>query len=113
METTKLGLVQEQVRLVKKDEELVSAILKARGYNESLRDRVREMLRYNTWTTKQLSGLTGLAESTLANKCRPAYKEGKLTTELDFTYTHPDIDGDGPKFIIRNERSEVLLPVVK
>ena len=106
----KFGLIQEQVRLIKKDDELVDRIIKARGLSETDRDRIRDMMKYNTWTTKQFSGLTGLAESTIANKCRPSYRDGELTTELDFAYTHPDIDGDGPKFIIRNKKSEALLP---
>jgi len=107
---TKLGLVKEQVRLVKIDEQLVDRILKARGLGEDKRERIREMLRYNTWTTKQYSGLTGLAESTIANKCRPLWNGTEFDTALDFGYTHPDVDGDGPKFIIRNEKSEALLP---
>jgi len=106
----KLGLTKESVRLVRIDDQQVDRILQARGLEEDKRERVREMLRYNTWTTKQYSGLTGLAESTIANKCRPLWNGGKYLTALDFVYTHPDIDGDGPKFIIRNRKSEALLP---
>jgi len=108
----KLGLQQKEIRLVKKNESLIKAIYdKVKNDNPSVTmELIREMLRYDVWTIRQFSDLTGLAESTIANKCRPQYRNDGLTTELDFTYTHPDFQGKGWKGIIRNEKSEKLLP---
>ncbi|MBE3086286.1 MAG: hypothetical protein IMZ64_08735 [Bacteroidetes bacterium] len=104
------GLIKETIRLVKKDDELIDRIIKARGLSEADRERVAEIMRYNTWTTKQYAWLTGLNESSIANKCRPIKRDDAWVTDIDFTYTHPNIDGAGPKFIVRNARSEALLP---
>lgn len=106
----KYGLVKETVRLVKKDPELIDRIMIARDLPDSDRKAIQEMLRYNVWTITQFSELTGLAVSTIANKCRPGYKNGSLTTELDFCYPFSDLEGTGPKYIVRNEKSEALLP---
>lgn len=106
----KIGLIKTNIRLVKKDEELAQRIMDEQGVEEVNEPTVYEMLRHNIWTTRQFSDLTGLAESTIANKCRPQYKNGELSTELDFCYPFADLDGMGPKFIVRNEKSESLLP---
>ena len=106
----KIGLIDESIRLVKKDVELAERILEARDLPDADLKSILDILRYNVWTTKQFKDLTGLAESTIANKTRPAYKNGELVTELDFCYPFQDLEGTGPKFIIRNEKSEALLP---
>jgi hypothetical protein len=106
----KLGLIVSAVRLVKKDEELIERIMVARDYPEDYRKSVADMLKMNIWTVNQFRDLTGKKESTILNKTRPGYKGGELKTELDFCYPFSDIDGLGPKFIVRNEKSEALLP---
>jgi hypothetical protein len=110
----KIGLVNSEIKLVKKDDELIERIYESAKLRdpktEVTPDKIRKMLRYNVWTTRQFSDLTGLAESTIANKCRPVYKDGELVVELDFTYTHEDFSGSGWKGIVRNEKSERLLP---
>lgn len=107
-----IGLQQREIRLVKRNDSLVKLIYdKVKEENPQVTmDLIKEMLRYDVWTVRQFSDLTGLAESTIANKCRPLFKNGKYVTELDFTYTHPDFKGDGWKGILRNEKSEKLLP---
>jgi len=106
----KIGLIDQEVRLIKRDDELTRRILSERSIEVEKEERVREMLRYNLWTITQFSDITGLAISTIANKCRPVYKNGVLMTDLDFCYPFADIQGTGPKFIVRNEKSERYLP---
>jgi hypothetical protein len=106
----KIGLIKTTIRLVKKDEELVDRIMKDRLVPDTHRPVIVEILRHNVWTVKQFSDLTGLNESTIRNYCRPKYRDGDLSTELDFCYPFEDLGGSGPKFIIRNEKSEALLP---
>ena len=105
----KIGLVNEQVRLVRKDDELIDRVMKARDISEEDKESIKDMLRYNMWTIKQLGDITGLNKSTILNKTRPIYRNGDLNTELDFCYPFSNLEGQGPKFIIRNEKSEVLL----
>ena len=110
----KIGLVNKEIKLVRKDDELIQRILTAAKEKDQettiTEEKIKKMLRYNVWTTKQFSDLTGLDQSTIANKCRPVYKGGELVVELDFTYTHEDYIGTGWKGIVRNEKSEKLLP---
>lgn len=106
----KIGLIKTTIRLVKKDEELAHRIMNERGIEEVNESTVFEMLRHNIWTVKQFSDLTGLNESTIRNKCRPQYRDGDLSTELDFCYPFADLEGTGPKYIVRNKKSEALLP---
>ena len=106
----KIGLIKTTIRLVKKDEELVHRIMNERGIEEESEGTVFEMLRHNIWTVKQFSDLSGLNESTIRNKCRPQYRDDQLCTELDFCYPFADLEGTGPKYIVRNEKSEALLP---
>ena len=106
----KIGLIKTTIRLVKKDEELTHRIMNERGIEEKDEETVFEMLRHNMWTTRQFSDITGLAESTITNKCRPVYRDGEIKTELDHCYPFSYLGGLGPKFIVRNEKSEALLP---
>lgn len=106
----KYGLIKVEIRLVKKDEELISRIMKARNLQDGMEDAITSILRYNVWTIQQFMEISGLAQSTISNKCRPQYKEGNIDTELDFCYPFADLEGAGPKFIVRNEKSEALLP---
>jgi len=106
----KIGLIKSSIRLIKKDEELEVRVMNKHEIPNEDRELIRDMLRHNVWTIRQYADLTGLAESTIANKCRPGYKNGQLMTELDFCYPFADLEGMGPKFIVRNEKSEALLP---
>ena len=106
----KNGLLKTQIRLVKKDEELIDRIMIARDFPEEEREAIIEILRYNVWTIKQFSDLTGFVESTISNKTRPLWRGGELVTELDHCYPFADIEGLGPKFIVRNQKSEAMLP---
>lgn len=108
-----IGLVRQKINLVKRDPELEARIIKERGIvDPKKQERITEMLYYNHWTVQQFCDLTGLATSTVTNLTRPKYnKENVLVTELDFGYPFRDLEGDGPKCIVRNAKSEKYLPL--
>jgi hypothetical protein len=106
----KHGLIKTTIRLIKKDEELMDRIILDRDIVEAKVETLLDILRHNVWTIQQFADITGLAQSTIANKCRPQYKNGEIGTELDHCYPFADLEGLGPKFIVRNEKSEALLP---
>ena len=109
MENKKFGLIEGfEVNLVKIDNQYVEAM--AKKIEEEV-PKVKAMLRYNVFTVNQFVQLSGLHISTVNNKCRPAFVDGEINTELDWCFPHPDKIGEGPKFIIRNEKSEKYLRV--
>lgn len=112
MNENKIGLGNDNIRLIKKDEELVSAIIKHRELKEDDTEIVSDMMRYNMWTMAQFGDLTGYNQSTLTNMTRPNYRDGSLVTALDFCYPFRSISSLGPKFILRNEKSEKMLTKV-
>jgi len=113
MNENKIGQGSDTIRLIKKDEELVSKIIKQQNLATTKTPIVSDMLRYNVWTMAQFCDLTGYKPSTVTNMTRPNYRDGKLVTELDFCYPFQSISSMGPKFIIRNEKSEKMLPKVE
>jgi hypothetical protein len=103
------GLINEPIRLVRKDLDLVENIVNSLNMDNDRIPIITEMLRYNVLTTKQVSELSGLAVSSITNKTRPVYKGGELMTELDFTFPFRTLTESGPKFIIVNEKLYILL----
>jgi len=109
------GLITNlEVRLVKFDPELFGGICKRRGISsEEGKAKVKEALKYNIFSTKMFSDMTGLAESTITNKCRVMRQDtnGEISSELDFTRLFAGMDegSKGFRFIVRNEKSEALL----
>lgn len=107
----------EHIVLIKEDDKLTERLTEALMVpdgnitRELFKKKVAAMLRYDVWTIRQFADLTGYAESTIANKTRPNFnKKGDLITELDYCYPFSNLKGLGPKFIIRNAKSEKLLP---
>lgn len=113
MEQKILGLVEEEIRLVKKDEELALSIIKSRGWgnNQDKINYVYSCLRYNMFTVLQFAELSGIKESVLHNYyLSPSYnKESQLVTRLDHCFPFKSADKNGPKFIMRNEKSLKIL----
>jgi hypothetical protein len=100
----------EKVNLRKKDEELEDIVIERLGLDESVRVKIKKILRYNMLTPKQVADLTDLSIYSITNKTRPKYdSEGNICTELDVCYPFIDITGQGPKFIVRNEKLDQLL----
>jgi hypothetical protein len=105
----KLGLINGvECKFVKTDASLIESVAKRTGMSI---DMVKTIMRYNVFTINQFSQLSGKAISTITNMTRPIYRAGQLVTELDFCFPFPDRDNEGPKFVIRNEKSERYLKV--
>ena len=106
----KFGLITGvECRFVKTDPEIIEAIAARIGKDQA---RVKSMMRYNVFTISQYSCLSGLAVSTILNKTRPSIVDkttGALGTELDYCHPFHDCDDNGPKFILRNSKSEKYL----
>lgn len=106
----KFGLIQGiECRFIKTDPEIIEVIAKRISTDQA---KVKSMMRYNVFTIGQYSCLSGLAVSTILNKTRPSIMDratGGLGTELDFCFPFQDCNDNGPKFILRNEKSEKYL----
>jgi len=106
------GLIKGvEVRFVKFDEDLYNHVIKSRNIsNEEDQGKVKEALRYNIFSVSMFSDMTGIPLSTVNNKTRILQsREGNISTELDYTFPWPSLKKFGPKFIVRNEKSEELL----
>jgi len=103
----KFGLISGiECKYVKTDPELIDAISQRTGIEPH---KVKVMMRYNIFTIAQFAELSQLAISSILNKTRPSIVDketGGLGTELDFTYPFQTSKTEGPKFILRNEKSE-------
>lgn len=103
-----------EVALVKTDSEIIKKLftrLKTEDCNGcrnpyTEEHQVKMLMRYNVWTVDQFCDVSGLAVSSITNLARPVFVDGKLTVKLNVCYPFPDSDGTGPKFIVRNEKSE-------
>ncbi len=105
----KFGLISGiECQFVKIDQALNDAISERTGIPIEM---VRTYLRYNMFTVNQFSQLTKMAVSTITNKMRPSYRDSVLTTELDYCFPFSDEENEGPKFVIRNSKSEKYLKI--
>lgn len=104
-----------EIEFVKTDPKIIKALFArlstedCKGCKNPYSDvkQVRTLMRYNIWTIKQFSDVSGLTLSGVNNLLRPSIVGGKLVNaKMDVCFPHPDSDGHGPKFIVRNERSE-------
>ena len=103
----KFGLIKGiECGFVKADPELIDQIAEKRGIPP---EKVKEMLRYNMFTIGQFSKLTGLTVSVIHNKIRPVLKGDEYITDLNFCYPFPDSVERGPKFVVRDEKSDKIL----
>jgi hypothetical protein len=103
----KIGLVKGiECKFVKTEPALIDALAQKTGVDV---EKIKVILRYNVFTINQFALLTGLSVSHILNKTRPSVINGKPDTELNFCYPFLDEEGDGPKFIFRDEKAERLL----
>lgn len=106
----KFGLITGiECKYVKTDPEIIEAIAARTGIDAQ---RVKSMMRYNIFSVLQFSELSQLAVSSILNKTRPSIVNkdtGDLGTELDFCYPFQTKNQSGPKFVVRNEKSEKYL----
>jgi hypothetical protein len=68
--------------------------------------QVKQLMRYNIWTVDQFADVSGFSVSTITNMARPGFIGNKIGCKLDACFPFPDSDGRGPKFILRNQKSE-------
>ena len=103
----RIGLINGvECKFVKTDPALIESLSEKTGMSI---DKVRAMMRYNMFTVNQYSQLTGKAISTITNMARPNYREGVLVTELDYCFPFSDNKNEGPKYVVRNKKSEKYL----
>ncbi len=108
------GILTVEVGLVKTDPEVINKLferLKAETPDDCRNPyldikQVKTLMRYNMWTVDQFVDVTGMNVSTITNLSRPTFIGNKMGVKLDTCYPFPDSDGRGPKFIVRNEKSE-------
>lgn len=70
-----------------------------------------DLLRYNVFTIGRFALLSGLSVTTVCQKSSPSLINGSIDVELDFCYPFSDSENEGPKFIVRNEKSEKYLKI--
>jgi hypothetical protein len=100
----KVGLIKGvECKFVKTDIEIIDSLVARTGMGAEM---IRVMMRYNMFTINQFSDLTGLSVSHILNKTRPSVIDGVVGTELDFCFPFQDQGNPGPKFIVRNDKSE-------
>ena len=105
----KYGLIKGiECNLVKSNPELIESMSKRTGIDE---ERMKAMLRYNVFTISQFAELTQLAVSSITNKTRPLMVDGKYDTELNYCYLFQGSKSDGPKFVVRDEKTEKYIKV--
>lgn len=110
----KFGPLNVTLLLVKTDPEIINKLferLKVEGCNgckNPYREipQVKALMRYNVWTVDQFCDVSGLSVSTITNLTRPFVVGENLITKLDYCFPCPDSNGRGPKFIVRNKKSE-------
>lgn len=110
----KIGVIEDEIKFVKKDESLARRIIKAREWNadEETLTKVFDMLRYNMFTVGQFSSLSGLENPTIEYHLRKRFdKDGKVVCNLDCCFPFKNMKSKGPKFIYRNERALKIIGV--
>ena len=96
-----------QCQFTKTDQALIDKIASDRKIAP---DKAKRMLRYNIFTVLQFTDLTGLTISGVAHLMRPSFKNGKLVAPaINHCYPFADKNGSGPKFVVRDEKSEKYL----
>lgn len=96
-----------EVSLKKVDPEQVSHIAHKHNIEPAM---VHKMLRHSCWTVKQFADLTGKTVSTINREMNyGSLKGGSMIPTLNACYPFEDKDGDGPKFVLRDKKSEEFL----
>jgi hypothetical protein len=105
----KIGLIKGvECKFVKTDPELIEALSVRLGMTI---DDVKSLMRYNMFTVKQFAVLAGVTVSHILNKTSVSVINGNIGTELDFCHPFSVREEIGPKFIVRNEKSEKYIKI--
>jgi len=96
-----------EVGLKKVDPEFVSRIAHKHNIEP---EKAHKMMRHSCWTVKQFADLTGKTISTINRELNyGSVKGGTMTPNLNICYPFEDKDGNGPKFVLRDKKSEEFL----
>jgi hypothetical protein len=109
-----IGLVSVTVVPIKVDPDILDKLFtrlnaeKKEGCTNPYQNKtqVKTLMRHNIWTVDQFADISGFSVSTITNMARPGFIGNKLGSKLDVCFPFPDSGGRGPKFILRNEKSE-------
>jgi hypothetical protein len=108
----KFGLITGiECSLYKTDKETIESIARLRSLDPVY---VKGAMRYNIFTINQFADLAGLSVSGVLNKTRQPIrnKEGNdWESDINFCYPFMDKENDGPKFVVRNSKSEKYIKV--
>lgn len=103
----KVGFIAVIKCLLKKtDIEIIESLAKKTGLSC---DDIKDMMAYNMFTVNQFSNLTGLSVSSILNKTRETVIDGNIGTELNYCHPFRDKKFEGPKFIVRDVKSEKFI----
>ena len=109
------GQIVIEIKLVKTDPKIIQKVFarlkeetKKRKHPYIDENQVKTLMRYNIWTIDQFCDVSGLKVSSVNNLARPtfSFNEKKFNSKLNYCFPLPDSDGNGPKFIVRNIKSE-------
>jgi hypothetical protein len=115
------GLLNIEVALVKTDPDIIAKLLvrlkectkdEKNPYTDE--SQVKTLMRYNIWSIDQFCDVSGLKVSSVNNLARPVFsfsEERLISSKLNYCFPHPDSGGKGPKFIVRNEKSEAYIKI--
>lgn len=98
--------MRTEVKLVKIDSNLLEKI--SRRLNKAPA-QIQAILRHNVFTITQFAQLCGKKVSTINKLSEQKVKNGQVVSSLDLAFPFPDFEKEGPKFILRNEKSEQYL----
>lgn len=101
-----VGLIEDVV--VKEVITLPSTIKRLAVKRDVTITEIREVLRYNILSAKQLAFVTGTTVATVMAMAKPKYYHGskKVETKLDYCFPFPIPEEVSFKFIFRNKRCE-------
>lgn len=101
------------IKTVQNDQEMIKNILKNRP--EIRPEYLIKMMKYNFFTTNQLSAITGQSPNKIATLANPSYKpkEQKVDCELTRCHPFPEMKGSdeelGRVYIYRDEKCEKFI----
>jgi len=123
MKEQRKGILNIEIALVRTDPKLLKKLCERINFETGhadtedkwiTEDEVRNLMRYNVWTVEQFSDVSGLSVSTITNLTRPYFvgeNSDEIEVKLDICFPFSDADGRGPKFIVRNEKSEKYIKI--
>jgi len=106
MEDSDVGLIDLKPLLCKTDPKLIEEIAKKRGI---LLGVVKDMMRNNRWTVQQYADLISKTTQYVNFLLKPKVENYGIETKLNRCFPYPHAKNNGPKFVVRDEKSEKFL----